>query len=81
MSLSPAKYAAARDAAISVSKAIAGLPLELVDDLVKTAERAEAVGPILDPTLARAAGDELADEIKMFRALRRFRQELEELRP
>lgn len=78
--LSASEYAATRGAAINVSQAIASLPLELVDNLVATAERAQSLGPILDPTLARDAGGNLADELRLFRALARFRRELEDLR-
>lgn len=59
--------------------AVAGI--EVLERAIAEAERAQSVGPILDPTMARGAGPELERELRFLRATLAYRRELEEFRP
>lgn len=78
--LDAAAYQSARLFAINLAKAATIVNVETLDALVRTADTAQTLGPIMDPTLAREAGAELEREVRLFRALRTFRAELEALR-
>lgn len=51
----------------SIAVEAEGLPL---DAMIWHAEQAEALGPIIDPTLYRAKGPKMAQDLAMLRALR-----------
>lgn len=79
--MTAAEYNLTCERVIAVAGVTATLELADVDALIAQAETAQAVGPILDPTLARAGAEKLDQELKLFRALRTFRAVLEEFRP
>lgn len=73
-------YPSVRDATVGIARALATIDVGLLEQAIAEGDRAQAAGPILDPTLARAAGDELAAELRFLRATLTYRRELEALR-
>lgn len=56
---------------------LAGLVLAMpLDGFVEAAERASTIGPFVDPTLYRKAGDNLANITALARALLTFKKEV-----
>lgn len=74
-----ATFLATREAMVSVGRLIVSTPLDL-DGFIAAIDHAETVGPILDPTLYIAAGDEMRKQRHVAEALRACRAKLEELR-
>lgn len=78
--LAEAEYASLRSWSIELAKLAGALDLQLLDRLIATAERSQAVGPILDPTLARDAGPALDQELRIFHAVRALAREVQAVR-
>ena len=60
-----------------ISSLIEGLDLEAA---VIAANRADALGPIVDPTLYREKGKALAEDLQMLEAARSFQADLRRIR-
>lgn len=74
-------YVEVRDAAVGAARIALAIPSHELDEAIAHADRALAVGPILDPTLARDAGGELQRQLVVLRAVRNLQHKLEVLRP
>jgi tetratricopeptide (TPR) repeat protein len=75
-------FVAIRDRAVAASRAVITLvSVEDLDRAIDDGERAQALGPVLDATLWQRGTHELADQLRLMRALRTFRRELEAFRP
>lgn len=70
-----------RDLAVAVGRAATALTLEQVDDAIAEADRAQAVGPILDPTAFMRGSASLDEQVTYLRAFRDFRAAIERFRP
>lgn len=71
-----------RDVAVTIARVTIGaLQVEVLEQAIAEGDRALAVGPILDPTLARDAGPELEQHIALLRATLTYRQALEAFNP
>lgn len=78
--LNRAEYIALRELIVRISGTLAQIPTDQLRRLIFTADRASAIGPIVDSTLARDAGANLEQEIRLFRAVRELRDVIEEIR-
>lgn len=77
-----AKFATVRDIAVAIgSTAAIALSVEEIDAAIAEADRAQAFGPIIDPTAFLRGTDSLAEQVKYLRAFRAFRAAIEDLRP
>jgi hypothetical protein len=70
-----------RDVAVAIGHSATCLTVEQLDVAIAEADRAQTLGPILDPTLSMAAGGSLNEQLRYLRAFRTFRAAIEELRP
>lgn len=70
-----------RDYAVVLARATLLLDLDTIEQAIAAAEHAQALCPILDPTLAGDAGHELAQQIRLMHHLRTFRIAIEAFRP
>lgn len=77
----PPVFVPVRDLAVAVGRLSQAADLATIDQALAEADTALSVGPILDPTLARNGAAELERQVRLIRALRAFRAEVEELRP
>lgn len=74
-------YDQVRAGIFAIAKATAPMPLEMIDRAIRTAEIAEAAGPLVDAHAARQAAGGLDLELRMFRAFRAYAARLAALRP
>ncbi len=74
-------FAVVRDTAVAIGRAATALDLDTIDQALAEADRAQAFGPIIDPTVFLRGTDALAEQVKYLRAFRAFRAAIEELRP
>jgi hypothetical protein len=75
--MTPDAYIGARNRAYLIAHA--ALEVDGLADAIGQAEHAGAVGPLLDPTLARAKGRALEQDLGVMRAVSRFRAELKRI--
>jgi hypothetical protein len=76
----PEDYSTVRDHAVLIGQLSQVLTIEQLEGAITHADRALSLGPILDPTAARAAGDELGKQVRYLRAVLAFRREVEAIR-
>ncbi len=70
-----------RDVAVAIGRSATCLSVDQIDEAIIEADRAQTLGPILDPTLSMAAGGSLDEQLRYLRAFRDFRAAIETLRP
>jgi hypothetical protein len=68
--MSPEEYRIVQVAAHRLRQAAMEIPLEKYDEALAAIDGAEALGPILDPTLARAAQGRMAQDREAIAACR-----------
>ncbi len=66
-------FASVRDLAVAIGSAATQLDLVTIDAALVEAERAQTLGPILDPTAFMRGSDALSDQVAYLRAFRTFR--------
>lgn len=66
-----------RDRAVFIGMLSRATSVEQIETWIQQSERALGIGPILDPTLAIRAGDELGLQVRYMRAFLAFRREVE----
>lgn len=74
-------YVEVRDAAVGAARIALAIPADELSDAIEHADRALALGPILDPTLWRDGSGELQKHLVVLRAVRDLQRKLETLRP
>lgn len=79
--MSESTFTAVRDAAVAIGRAATCLTVEQISEAIAEADRAQAVGPILDPTAFVRGTRSLDEQVRYLRAFRDFRAAIEELRP
>lgn len=67
-------YVATQAQIVLIAKLIAGLPLV---EFLYVAQRAQVIGPMVDPTLYRQASGKLDDVIRLANTLRKVQMEIE----
>jgi hypothetical protein len=75
----PGTFVAVRDMAVAAARYARILPIEVIDQALAEAERADALGPILDPTLWSSGHRNLDQQVRLIRALREFRRTIDAL--
>lgn len=73
-------FTAVRDAAVAVGRAATCLSVEQIDEAIAEADRAQTVGPIIDPTAFMRGSESLDEQLRYLRAFRDFRVKIEALR-
>jgi hypothetical protein len=76
----PEDFTTVRDQAVLIGQLSQALTIEQLEGAITHADRALSLGPILDPTAARAVGDELDKQVRYLRALLAFRREVEAIK-
>lgn len=74
-------FAATRGLAVAIGRAATAIDLATIDKALAEADRAQAFGPILDPTAFTRGTDALAEQVRYLRAFRAFRAAIEEFNP
>lgn len=74
-------FTATRDVAVALARAALTIPLDAIDEAIQEADQSLAIAPVIDPTLFLNANDELRKQIRLLKATRTFRAEIEKLRP
>lgn len=77
----PEDFVTVRDVAVMIGQAAQALSIEQLEGAIAHADRAQGIGPILDPTAFIRGRDELDKQLRYFRALLAFRRAIEDLRP
>jgi hypothetical protein len=79
--MSAPAFTPVRDIAVALARTTLAIDIETIDRALEEASRAQSLGPILDPTLTRDAGDDLAEQVRLIKAFRDFRAAVETFRP
>jgi hypothetical protein len=74
--MEPTEYRVQLQSVFNLGTLVRGLKLE---ELLQAMNRAESVGPILDPTLFQAAAPQMAWQKRAVRAALRFQREIESI--
>lgn len=68
--MNPADYRNVQVGAHRLHQAAKSIPLEAYDEALAAIDGAEALGPVLDPTLARSAQERMAQDREVIAACR-----------
>ncbi len=74
-------FAATRDVAVAIGSAATQIDLATIDEALAEADRAQSLGPILDPTAFMRGSESLSEQVRYLRAFRTFRAAIEEFNP
>lgn len=72
-------YVEVRDKAVFIGQLAQALTVEQIDEAIRQAQRAESVGPVLDPTAWIRGSGELAKQVRYLHAFRDFRAAVDEI--
>lgn len=74
-----AQHVAIQSMLTVVAQAALAVPDDALDEFIVRADRALAVGPVIDPTLFRDAGEKLVALLDVARATKTYRERLDRI--